>query len=114
MVRGDLENKEIVGYTCSPTGSVRTLNYFLSDATKHKARFHQYYFIGALLKAKVENRIFVNLDIRYVDYFPEYANYFGRALILFKSMYGMTKSGKLSSNKLTKRLLEASLRVGRR
>ena len=59
------------------------------------------------MQAKVKNRVFVKLDIRYTDYFPEYAKYFGRALRLLKSMYGMTRSGKLSTDKLTEWLLEA-------
>ena len=95
VVRGYLQNKELVGDTWSPTASMRTLKYFLADATKHKAVVHQLYFIGAFLRAKVNNRVFLKLDIRYTDYFPSYANYFGRALILFNSMYGMTNSGKL-------------------
>ena len=53
------------------------------------------------------NRVFVKLDSRYEDYFPEYSNYFGRALRLLKSMYGMTNSGKLFSIELTGWLLEA-------
>ena len=73
VVRGDLQNKEIVGDTWSPTASMRTLKYFLADAAKHKARVHQLYFIGEFLQAKVKNRDFVKLDIRYTDYFPEYA-----------------------------------------
>ena len=59
--------------TWSPTASMRTLNYFLADASKHKARVHQLYFIGASLQNKVKNRVFVKLDMRYADYFPEYA-----------------------------------------
>ena len=47
------------------------------------------------------------MDIRYTDYFPEYAKYFGRALILLNSMYGMTNSGKLFADKLTECLIEA-------
>ena len=72
-----------------------TLKYFLSDATKHKVRVHQFYSIGVFLQAKVKNRVFVNLDIRYTEYFPYDAKYFGRALRLLKSVYGMTNSGKL-------------------
>ena len=49
VVRGDLKNKEMVGDTWSPTASMRTLKYFLSDATRHKARVHQLDFIGAFL-----------------------------------------------------------------
>ena len=47
VVRGDLQNKEMVRDTWSPTASMRNLNYFLSGASIHKARFHQLYFIGA-------------------------------------------------------------------
>ena len=85
----------MVGYTWSPTASMRTLKYFLADAATHKARVHQLDFIGAFLQNKVNNRVFVKLDIRYTNCFPEYAKYLGRALILLKFMYGMTNSGKL-------------------
>ena len=80
---------------------MRTLKYFLENSAKHKVIVHQLDFIGTLLQAKVKNRVFVKLDIRYTDYFPEYAKYFGRALILLKSMYGMTYSGKLFADELT-------------
>ena len=83
------------------------LECFSADAAKHKARVHQLDFIGAFLQAKVNNRVFVKLDIRYTDYFPEYAQYFGRALILLKSMYGMTNSGNLFADELKEWLLEA-------
>ena len=91
----------MVGDSWSPTASMRTLKYFLEDAAKHKARFDQLDFIGAFLQAKVKNRVFVKLDIRYTYYFPEYAQYFGRALRLLKSMYGMTNYGKLFADELT-------------
>ena len=98
VVRGDLKKNEMVGYTWVPTASLRTLKYLSADAVKHKARVHQLYFIGAFFHTKVKNRVFVKLDIGYTDYLPEYAKYFGRALILLNSMYYMTKSGKLFSD----------------
>ena len=107
VVRGDLQNKEMVGDTWSPTASMSTLKYFLADVAKHKARVHQLYFIGAFLQANIKNRVFVKFDIRYTDYFPEYAKYFGRALRLLKSMYGMTNSRKLFDDEFTEWLLEA-------
>ena len=73
VVRGDLQNKEMVGHTWSPTASMMTLNYFPADAAKHRARVNQLDFIGAFLQAKVKNRVFIKLDMRYADYFPEYA-----------------------------------------
>ena len=73
VVRGYLQNKELVGDTWSPTASMRTLKYFLVDATKHKAIVYQLYFIGAFLQAKAKNRVFVQLDSRYTYDFPEYS-----------------------------------------
>ena len=49
VVRGNLQNKELVGDNWSTTVSMRTLKYFLAYATK------------------VKKRIFVKLDIRYKD-----------------------------------------------
>ena len=65
FVRGDFQNKEMVGDTWSPTALMRNLKYFLEDTAKHKARFHKLDSIGALLQAKVKNRVFVKLDMRY-------------------------------------------------
>ena len=64
MVRGDLQGKKIVGYTLSPTAFMITLKYFLTDATKHKARVHQLGLIVAFLQEKVKNRVFLKLDSR--------------------------------------------------
>ena len=69
MVREDLQNKELVGNTWSPTASMRTLKCFLIDEANHMARVHQLGFIGALFQAKVNNRVFVKLDSRYADLF---------------------------------------------
>ena len=46
VVRGDLKNKEFVGYTWSPIAFMRNLKYLLAYVTKHEARFHQLDFIG--------------------------------------------------------------------
>ena len=69
VVRVDLHNKDLVVDTWLPTASMRTLKYFLTDATKHMASVHQFYFIGAFLQEKVKNRVFVKFDSRYADYF---------------------------------------------
>ena len=49
----------------------------------------------------------MKLESRYADYSPEYPINFGRALILLKSMYGMTNSGKLFAYELKPWLIEA-------
>ena len=70
VVRGDLQNKKLVGNTWSPKSSMRTLKYFFVDTVNHKALVYQLYFIGTFLQVNVKNRVFVNLDSRYADYFP--------------------------------------------
>ena len=60
VVRGNLQNKEMVGDTWSPTASMRTLNYFLEDAAKHKTRVHQLDFIGSLLQTKVKKIVLLS------------------------------------------------------
>ena len=97
----------MVGDTWSPTASMRNMKSFIANVAKHKARVHQLDFIGVFLQAKLKNIVFVKLDIRYTDYFREYAQYFGRALILLDSMYVMTNSGKLFADELREWLLEA-------
>ena len=64
----------MVGDTWSPKTSLRTLKYFLADAEQHRARVYQIDFIGAFLQAKVNNRVFVKLDMRYADYFQNMHN----------------------------------------
>ena len=48
---------------------MRNSKYFLADAAKHKVGVHQLDFIGEFLQEKVKDRVFVKLDIRYIDYF---------------------------------------------
>ena len=44
--------------------------------------------------------------MRYAAYFPEYSQYFVRALKVLKSMYGMTNSGKLFAYEMTEWIIE--------
>ena len=65
VVRGELQNKEIIRDTWDPTSSMRNLEYFLADSVKYKAILNQLDFIGAFLQENVKHRVFVKLDIRY-------------------------------------------------
>ena len=67
VVIGDLQNKELVGDTWSPTAFMRKFKYLLEDAAKQKARVHQLDFIGSFFQEKFKNRVFVKLDSRYID-----------------------------------------------
>ena len=58
VVRGNLQNKVMVGDTWSSTASMRTLKYFLADSAKHKARVHKLDFIGAFFQVKLKNIAF--------------------------------------------------------
>ena len=46
VVGVDMQNKELVGDTLSPSASRRILKYFLEDSSKHKERVHKLDFIG--------------------------------------------------------------------
>ena len=52
VVRGDFQNKEMVGDTWSPTASMRTLKYFLADAEKNNAIVHQLDLLAHSCKSK--------------------------------------------------------------
>ena len=56
VVRVYLQNKELVGDTWSSTASMRTLKYFLADATEQKSIVRQLDFIGAFLQSKSEEQ----------------------------------------------------------
>ena len=49
VVRGDLNNKDLIGGNWSPTASMRTLKYLLEDYVKHKAGVHQLDLIVSFL-----------------------------------------------------------------
>ena len=66
-----MQNKELVGNTWSPTASMRTLKYFLADATKHKTRVHQLDFIGAFLQEKIKNIVFFSSWILGIQFFSK-------------------------------------------
>ena len=65
VVRGDFQNKETIGDTWYPTASMRTLQYFLSDASKHKSMVHQLGFIGVFIQANLKHTVSLKLDSRY-------------------------------------------------
>ena len=54
VVRGDMHNKEIIIDTWYTIELMRTLKYFLSDASNYKARVYQLDFIGIFLQANVK------------------------------------------------------------
>ena len=58
VVRGDFKNKEMIGETCSPTESMRTLNYFLEDSSNNKSIVHQLYFIGEFIQDNIKHKLF--------------------------------------------------------
>ena len=68
--------------------------------------FISYILLAHSFQAKFKNRVFVILNMRYAAYFPEYSQYFGIALKILKSMYGMTNSGKLFADELTEWIIE--------
>ena len=80
--------------TWSPTASHGSMKMFLALATKHKCRVLQLDFIGAFLQAPMRERVFIKLPVILGKMFPEYAENCGKPVLLGKSMYGQTVSGR--------------------
>ena len=53
MVRGDMQNKELVGDAWSPTASMSNLKYLLADASNNKSIVHQLDLLGHSCKQKL-------------------------------------------------------------
>ena len=106
LVRGDLQNKEMICDTWAPIASMTSMKYLLAYSIKHKEILHQLDFIGSFLQSNTKHRVVVKFDSIYGEYFPEYANYFGRPLRLNKPIYGMTVSGKLFYDELANWLID--------
>ena len=85
---------------------MRNLKYLLANASNDKGSVLQLYFIGGFLQANIKHRAFVNLNSKHGKYFLEYYKYFGRPLILKKSMYGILNYGKMFSDELTNWLID--------
>jgi len=107
VVRGDLMKEYLPhGDPWSPTASARALKMFIADSARHRARTKQLDFIGAFLQAKMRYRMFVTLPAKYGELFPEYKEWCGRPLLLLKSMYGITYSGKMWYQELDEWLVD--------
>ena len=98
----------MIGYDWDPTASMRNLNSFLVDAAKNKLRVHQLDFIGEFLQANVKHRVFVKLDSRYGEYFPEYDKYFGGPWRPKKALYVMNNYGGLFDDELINWMIDES------
>ena len=53
VVKGYLQNKELVGDNWSPTTSMRNLKYFLADATKQKIKSSSIRFHWSIIEIKI-------------------------------------------------------------
>ena len=95
-VRGDIQKKltEDMEDTHSPAAAHRMLKKFAGLAAQKRSNIHQGYVIGAFLQALMCSRVLVIIDRYYGVFFPEFADYCGKPLLLKKAMYGMTLSGK--------------------
>ena len=54
LVKGDLDNKEMIGDTWNPTASMSNLKYLLAYASNHKEILQQLDFFGKFLQSNVK------------------------------------------------------------
>ena len=94
VARGDLQHDLPDEETWSSTVASLTMKLFFANAAKLGQKVRQLDYVGAFLQAKCKNRIFIRLPIEYAKHYPEYAKYFGKPLLLKKTIYGLTVSAK--------------------
>jgi len=94
VIRGDLQNGQLLEDKWSPTASFCSLKMFMAHAARLKCQVKQLDLIGAFLQANTRSRIFVTIPSIFGLLFPEYKKYCGQPKGLPKSMYGMTLSEK--------------------
>ena len=97
VVRGDLQKSNEWEDTWSACAAIRTVKMFLAIASSMKRRESNKAISsdGAHnLQARTHSRIFVRLDPRCKEYFPDLSKWFGVPLRLKSCMCGVTFSGK--------------------
>jgi hypothetical protein len=89
--RGDLLKANVhVESTWCPVAGFRALRIFLSMAVEYKARIFQLDYVAAFLQAKALGRKFTRLPAEWKELFPDLAEWFGKPLLLKRSLYGDT------------------------
>jgi hypothetical protein len=89
--RGDLLKANVhVESTWCPVAGFRELRIFLCMAVEYKARIYQLDYVAAFLQAKALGRKFTKLPSEWTELFPELSEWFGKPLLLEKSLYGDT------------------------
>jgi len=89
--RGDLVKKGSVHEeTWCPVAGFRALRFFLAEAVAHKQRVYQLDFVAAFLQSKAIGRKFTSLPAEWAELFPDLTEWFGKPLLLLKSLYGDT------------------------
>jgi hypothetical protein len=76
--------------TWCPVAGFRALHIFLCMAVEYKARICILDYVAAFLQAKALGRKFTKLPSEWKELFPEMSEWFGKPLLLEKSLYGDT------------------------
>jgi len=99
--RGDLQWYKPEEDTWSPCASSWGLRLYFAELARRRRRGRLLDFIGAFLQGRAVGRHFVRFPPDLAEYFPQFAKYFGVAMMLKRGMYGGTLSGKWWNQELT-------------
>ena len=99
--RADLQWHKPEEDTWSPCASSWGLRLFLAEIARRRRIAKLMDFIGAYLQGHAVGRHWVRFPSELAQYFPQYAKYFGIAMMLRKGMYGGTLSGKWWNQELS-------------
>ena len=93
-LRGDQQGELVDWDTWCPIAGFRELKLFLQLAARLMCRIWQLDFIGAFLQAQARNRVFTTLPKDWAKWFPHLSEWFGKPLLLLKSLYGSVDASK--------------------
>ncbi len=99
--RADLQWHKPDEDTWSPCASSWGVRLFFAEITRRRRTAKLLDFIGAYLQGHAVGRHWVRFPAELAEHFPQFAKYFGIAMLLKKGMYGGTLSGKWWNQELT-------------
>jgi hypothetical protein len=100
VARGDLQAKPDLNDVWAPCIFSHTFRVFVSQATRRSRVIKQLDFIGAFCQGIMKRRLFLQLPQEYMNFFPEYKEYFESAQLMAKLIYGTDFAHRVFSDDL--------------
>ena len=99
-IRGDLDQDAIGENNWAPAITFIILKLFLAEAARLGLPVYQVDFVSAYLQSLMDRPVYVMFPAKWKDIMPEFSKWFGRPLLMVKSVYGVSNAGRLWAEEL--------------